>query len=395
MNLFHRKKHKAAKKHSKSPKKHAAHKRAAKRHAKKHHAKHPAKHHRSGKSRHATHRHPVASSRESITVRIKEPKTEVESKMLNLEKTTEKKIEQMSSSFETMKSMLNDLKKENEQLLRDKKFLLQKTKDIILELHKQKTLHEKEKEAITKFARRSDAITQFYTAKEEEPTQNDAKQNDAQSASSGIASGGLKQGGTYKAQNPQNQQNSPEEKQEIVYEEPSSKPVENPTAMEKEMPLKKDIKEEAKDEKHHRFGFFHRGKGEKESKKEKKTDKKEKKEKKLSKKQMKELKNQKKAPKNVEEYEQEISESEEGKSKVPVSQIAFAEKGTAQRVETPLDELLELIMKRGSVSTALAAKEFKVKENQIEEWARVLEEHDLIEIHYPAFGKPLLKRKNV
>jgi hypothetical protein len=74
-----------------------------------------------------------------------------------------------------------------------------------------------------------------------------------------------------------------------------------------------------------------------------------------------------------------------------INAMAFADR--QKRIETPLDELLELVMKRGTVKISEAAKAFRVKESQLEEWARLLEEHELIEIHYPTIGKPILKKK--
>jgi hypothetical protein len=70
-------------------------------------------------------------------------------------------------------------------------------------------------------------------------------------------------------------------------------------------------------------------------------------------------------------------------------------KSDKSSVETPLDELLQLIMNKGSVKISDAARQFNVKEGQIEEWARILEQHDLIELHYPTIGRPTLKRKHV
>ncbi len=63
-------------------------------------------------------------------------------------------------------------------------------------------------------------------------------------------------------------------------------------------------------------------------------------------------------------------------------------------VKTPIDELFELVLKKGKIRISEAARIFGVHELQIEEWAKILEEHGLIEIHYPAVGKPELRKKN-
>lgn len=80
--------------------------------------------------------------------------------------------------------------------------------------------------------------------------------------------------------------------------------------------------------------------------------------------------------------------------KLPIeSEHAETVTGSARSMETPIDKLLEIVTMKGSVRIDQAARAFKVKEKQIDEWARILEEHNLIEIHYPAMGKPILKRK--
>ena len=59
-------------------------------------------------------------------------------------------------------------------------------------------------------------------------------------------------------------------------------------------------------------------------------------------------------------------------------------------LETDIDELYELVKKNGLVKLKAAAKKFRVKKEQIEEWGRILEEHDLAVLHYPPFGDPVL-----
>ncbi|NIO22407.1 MAG: hypothetical protein GTN38_00075 [Candidatus Aenigmarchaeota archaeon] len=66
------------------------------------------------------------------------------------------------------------------------------------------------------------------------------------------------------------------------------------------------------------------------------------------------------------------------------------EEKTKEYLETEIDELYELVKKNGLVKVKAAAKRFKVKGEQIEEWGRILEEHDLAILHYPPFGDPVL-----
>ena len=63
--------------------------------------------------------------------------------------------------------------------------------------------------------------------------------------------------------------------------------------------------------------------------------------------------------------------------------------------KTPIDDLFELVMKDGRVKITDAAKKFGVFEARIEEWAKILEDHGLIEIHYSAMGKPELRKKTI
>ncbi len=65
------------------------------------------------------------------------------------------------------------------------------------------------------------------------------------------------------------------------------------------------------------------------------------------------------------------------------------------KVTTPIDELFEIVMRVGRIKLGTAAKKFGAKKQQVEEWAKILEEHGLIEIHYPPFGEPELRKKTL
>lgn len=65
----------------------------------------------------------------------------------------------------------------------------------------------------------------------------------------------------------------------------------------------------------------------------------------------------------------------------------------SEETRTPIDQLFELVMNSGTVKMADAARKFAVSEEQLEEWAKILEEHGMIEIHYPPIGKPELRKK--
>lgn len=69
-------------------------------------------------------------------------------------------------------------------------------------------------------------------------------------------------------------------------------------------------------------------------------------------------------------------------------------RGSGQNVETSLDMLLDIVLNKEKVNMLEASKTLHVSEKQIEEWARILESHELVEIHYPAIGKPVIKKKS-
>ena len=62
-----------------------------------------------------------------------------------------------------------------------------------------------------------------------------------------------------------------------------------------------------------------------------------------------------------------------------------------KQTETELDSLLELVNENGVVSLTQAAKVFNVTQEKIKEWAKILEDHNLIKIFYPAISEPLLR----
>jgi len=63
-------------------------------------------------------------------------------------------------------------------------------------------------------------------------------------------------------------------------------------------------------------------------------------------------------------------------------------------VETSIDKLFNLIDKRNKVKiNENLAKELGVSKQRIEEWAVILEEHNLVTINYPPLGEPEITRK--
>lgn len=76
-------------------------------------------------------------------------------------------------------------------------------------------------------------------------------------------------------------------------------------------------------------------------------------------------------------------------------------KGTEKRetgratIETRPDRLYRMVTSQGKVTVQDAAKIFGVEEKVIEGWGNILEEHKLLKLHYPAFGKVILSKLEV
>ncbi|MBL7160271.1 MAG: hypothetical protein ISS93_00260 [Candidatus Aenigmarchaeota archaeon] len=59
-------------------------------------------------------------------------------------------------------------------------------------------------------------------------------------------------------------------------------------------------------------------------------------------------------------------------------------------IETNTDRLYNMINAKGRVSFKEISQIFKVDEDVVEEWAEILEEHKLVKVHYPTFGKAVM-----
>lgn len=64
---------------------------------------------------------------------------------------------------------------------------------------------------------------------------------------------------------------------------------------------------------------------------------------------------------------------------------------TSGTVQTDFDKIVEYTKEKKEVSISDVAKHFKLPREKIEEWAKILAEHGLIEIVYPTFGDARLK----
>jgi CBS domain-containing protein len=63
------------------------------------------------------------------------------------------------------------------------------------------------------------------------------------------------------------------------------------------------------------------------------------------------------------------------------------------KIETGIDKLLELVEQRGKISTDEASKLLKVDIKMIEDWASILDDHNLIKLEYPIIGTIELIKK--
>jgi hypothetical protein len=59
---------------------------------------------------------------------------------------------------------------------------------------------------------------------------------------------------------------------------------------------------------------------------------------------------------------------------------------------TKIDDMLK-VLEEGQIDFSKLSKRLEISEILVEEWAKILEEHDLAEIYYPPLGSPILKLK--
>ena len=67
---------------------------------------------------------------------------------------------------------------------------------------------------------------------------------------------------------------------------------------------------------------------------------------------------------------------------------------TSCKVETTIDHLYQIVQKQGKLKIDdELSRHLGVPRPQIESWALILEEHNLVELHYPAIGEPEIRKK--
>jgi len=63
---------------------------------------------------------------------------------------------------------------------------------------------------------------------------------------------------------------------------------------------------------------------------------------------------------------------------------------TGERIRTEVDRLYDIVRTKGIVKIGDAAKKLDTDPDQIEEWGRLLEDYDLVKLHYPPLGRAVL-----
>lgn len=76
---------------------------------------------------------------------------------------------------------------------------------------------------------------------------------------------------------------------------------------------------------------------------------------------------------------------------VKLERSPFKLKGRIQYLSTDIDSLINFVLENKKVKLSEAASKFGVPEKIVEDWARILEDHKMMDLHYPITGEPVLK----
>ncbi len=74
-----------------------------------------------------------------------------------------------------------------------------------------------------------------------------------------------------------------------------------------------------------------------------------------------------------------------------LKEIPYKLSGDTRALKTGIDSLYSLVKESKNISTAKAARKLGVSEEMVSEWSDIMEEHEMLRIHYPVFGKPALR----
>ncbi len=81
--------------------------------------------------------------------------------------------------------------------------------------------------------------------------------------------------------------------------------------------------------------------------------------------------------------------SDEKKPEKEVKQKVYA---AGKVIETDFDSLYNLVLEKNKVKISEVAKMFKIDKKKAEEWVQILDEHGLVQIHYPPMGEPEIRK---
>lgn len=98
---------------------------------------------------------------------------------------------------------------------------------------------------------------------------------------------------------------------------------------------------------------------------------------------------------NIYKARKEKKIKEVKKEKVVLTRIKKEIVAKASKYETDIDKLYRLINEVGTLTITEVAEGFGISREQAEEWGRILESHDLIELNYPAMGELQLCKKKL
>jgi hypothetical protein len=76
---------------------------------------------------------------------------------------------------------------------------------------------------------------------------------------------------------------------------------------------------------------------------------------------------------------------------VSIERSPFRLRGRVSYLSTDIDGLYGYVKQQKSVKLSAAARKFGVSRELIEGWGGILEDHRMIEMHYPVTGEPLLR----
>lgn len=99
-----------------------------------------------------------------------------------------------------------------------------------------------------------------------------------------------------------------------------------------------------------------------------------------------------------EEKRKKMGESKEKqrREKIPlVKELSRSLKIEVGKYETDIDILYKIIERNGRIKLSAISRYFGIDERKAEEWATILQEHNLAKIHYPPMGGPELRKKAI